>query len=114
MRQGRNVNVGEDLRSLLPASIWTAMADGPLTSMPHRPAALEVAGNRLTLLADGPERLEALIALIDGARESLRILYYIFLDDAAGTRVRDALSAAADRGVAVSMLVDGFGSTANS
>ena len=114
MRRGRNVNVGEDLRSPLPASIWAAMADGPLTSMPHKPVALEVAGNRLTLLADGPERLEALIALIDGARESLRILYYIFLDDAAGTRVRDALSAAADRGVAVSMLVDGFGSTANS
>ena len=105
MRRGRNVNVGEDLRSPLPASIWAAMADGPLTSMPHRPAALEVAGNRLTLLADGPERLEALIALIDGARESLRILYYIFLDDAAGTRVRDALSAAADRGVAVSKSV---------
>ena len=29
---------------------------------------MEVAGNRLTLLPDGPERLEALIALIDGAR----------------------------------------------
>ena len=113
MRRGRNVNVGEDLRSPLPASIWAAMADGPLTSMPHKPVALEVAGNRLTLLADGPERLEALVALIDGARESLRILYYILLDDEAGTRVRNALSAAADRGVAVSVLIDGFGSTAN-
>ena len=29
---------------------------------------MEVAGNRLTLLPDGPERLEALIALIEGAR----------------------------------------------
>ena len=35
---------------------------------------MEVAGNRLTLLPDGPERLEALIALIDGARDSLRVL----------------------------------------
>jgi cardiolipin synthase len=73
----------------------------------------EVAGNRLTLLADGPERLEALVALIDEAKESLRILYYIFLDDESGTRVRDALSAAADRGVKVSLLVDGFGATGN-
>jgi cardiolipin synthase len=72
-----------------------------------------VAGNRLTLLADGPERLEALIRLIDEARESLRILYYIFCADASGTRVRDALLAAVQRGVKVSLLVDGFGSDAS-
>ena len=72
-------------------------------------APMEVAGHRLTLLADGPERLEALIALIDGARESLRILYYIWENDRSGRRVRDALVAAARRGVAVSLLVDGFG-----
>jgi cardiolipin synthase len=73
----------------------------------------EVDGNRLTLLSDGPERLDALIALIDGARESLRFLYYMFMDDASGTRVRDALIAAAERGVEVFLLVDGFGSTGN-
>jgi cardiolipin synthase A/B len=71
----------------------------------------EVAGNRLTLLAEGSERLEALIALIEGARESLRILYYIFLEDEAGRRVRDALAAAASRGVNTWLLVDGFGSS---
>ena len=70
----------------------------------------EVAGNRLTVVADGPERLESLIALIDGAQESLRILYYIWLNDATGRRVRDALVAAVERGVTVSMLLDGFGS----
>jgi cardiolipin synthase len=73
----------------------------------------EVGGHRLALLAEGPERLDALIALIDGASESLRFLYYMFIDDAAGTRVRDALIAAAARGVRVSLLVDGFGSTSN-
>jgi len=70
---------------------------------------VEIAGNRLTLLEEGPERLEALIGLIDGARETLRILYYIWEDDAAGRRVRDALVAAMERGVAISLLVDGFG-----
>ncbi|HEX8261976.1 MAG TPA: phospholipase D-like domain-containing protein [Allosphingosinicella sp.] len=75
--------------------------------------ALEVAGNRLTLLADGPERLTALLELVESARSSLRFLYYMFMDDAAGTKVRDALIAAARRGVRVSLLVDGFGSTAN-
>lgn len=72
----------------------------------------EVAGNRLTLLADGPERLEALIALIDGAKESLRILYYIWENDESGRRVRDALLEARLRGVEVSLLVDGFGAVA--
>ncbi|MDQ8758021.1 phosphatidylserine/phosphatidylglycerophosphate/cardiolipin synthase family protein [Sphingosinicella sp. LHD-64] len=80
-----------------------------LTEEPVRIAPIEVAGNRLTLLPDGPERLEALIGLIDGARESLRILYYIWENDAVGRRVRDALIAAARRGVEVLLLVDGFG-----
>ena len=77
-----------------------------------QPTAFEpmmVAGNRLTLLPDGPPRLEALIALIDGAAESLRILYYIWDSDASSRRVRDALVRAIERGVKVSLLVDGFG-----
>ncbi len=69
-----------------------------------------VAGNRLSLLAEGPERLSALIDLIDGARCSLRILYYIYADDESGRRVNDALVAAAARQVRVTLIVDGFGS----
>lgn len=65
--------------------------------------------DRLTLLPDGPERLEGLIALIDGAERTLRLLYYIYADDRSGRRVRDALVAAARRGVHVEMIVDGFG-----
>ncbi|KQM87446.1 cardiolipin synthetase [Sphingomonas sp. Leaf23] len=71
-----------------------------------------VAGNRLTLLTEGPERLTALLALIDGARRSLRFLFYIWEEDASGVRVRDALVAAAQRGVRVSLIVDGLGAEA--
>lgn len=71
----------------------------------------KVDGNRLTFLPDGPDRLDALVALIDGAKNSLRLLYYIFAADASGDRVRDALVAATERGVAVSLLIDGFGSS---
>ena len=73
-----------------------------------------VDGNRLRLLDDGPDRLAALLRLIDGARESLRILYYIYEDDEAGRQVRDALFEARNRDVQVSLLVDGFGSDAAS
>lgn len=76
----------------------------------HARATWTVDGHRLTPLPDGSGRMDALLALIDGARTSLRILYYIFEGDAAGTRVRDALVAAGARGVSVSLLVDGFGS----
>src|SRR4029078_11528627 len=74
-------------------------------------AAHEVDGNRLTLLPDGPQRLGALIGLIDGARTSLRLLYYIWCEDESGTAVRDALVRAAERGVEVALLVDGFGAS---
>ena len=69
-----------------------------------------VDGHRLTLLDTGARRLDALLALIDGAERSLRVLYYIYADDATGRRVNAALIAAAARGVAVSLIVDGFGS----
>jgi cardiolipin synthase A/B len=69
-----------------------------------------VDGNNLTVLTRGAERLEALIALIESARTSLRLLYYIFAHDAAGLRVREVMIDAANRGVAVRLIVDGFGS----
>ena len=72
-----------------------------------------VGNSRLTLLPDGPDRLAALLRLIDEAEHSLRILFYIYCADESGTRVRDALLRAVERGVAVSLLVDGFGSDAS-
>jgi len=69
-----------------------------------------VDGNELTVLTRGEERLDALIALIEGARRTLRLLYYIFAADSAGLRVREAMIDAANRGVSVRLIVDGFGS----
>ena len=76
---------------------------------PEQPT-FTVDDNRLTLLDTGPRRLDMLIRLIDEARESLRVLFYIYVDDHAGRRIRDALIAAAQRGVAVWLTVDGLGS----
>ena len=69
-----------------------------------------VDGNRLTLLDTGPRRLAALIDLIERAQTSLRVIYYIYSDDESGRRVRDALVDAATRGVAVSVVIDAYGS----
>ena len=69
-----------------------------------------VEGDRLTMLDTGPRRLAGLLDLIAGARASLRILYYIYVDDRSGVAVRQAMIDAARRGVRVSVIVDGMGS----
>jgi cardiolipin synthase len=42
---------------------------------PSDSSSVVVDGNRLTLITEGPDRLAALIGLIDGAQRSLRLLY---------------------------------------
>ena len=81
-------------------------------SAPPETIECDVAGNRLRLLAGGVERFDALIGQIESARESIRLLFYMFTEDEAGTAVRDALVRAAGRGVAVHVLLDEFGSGA--
>jgi cardiolipin synthase len=68
-----------------------------------------VAGNRLQLLRSGGEYFPALIAAIDAARLEVHLETYIFSDDVTGRAVAAALGRAAQRGVAVRVLVDGFG-----
>lgn len=77
-------------------------------SLTTRP--LVYGGNRIGLLRSGAEYFPQLLAAIDAARETVYLETYIFELDAAGERVADALVAAAGRGVAVHLLVDGFGS----
>src|SRR5438132_13627867 len=72
----------------------------------------EVAGNRLEVIETGEGRLRAILDLIAGAQQSVKVLMYMFNPDAAGTRVRDALVEAALRGVEVKLLIDGYGSAA--
>jgi cardiolipin synthase len=78
-------------------------------AQPGSDRTVEVDGNGLTLLFEGPERLDALIALIDGARQRVRMLYYMYRDDRSGELVYAAMERAIDRGVSVSLLIDGFG-----
>jgi cardiolipin synthase len=67
-------------------------------------------GNHAELLPVYDDVIGRLVADIDGARESVRILAYIFADDAIGERVIESLSRAASRGVACHVLIDAFGS----
>ena len=70
-----------------------------------------VEGNRIALLTTGDEYFPALEAAVDGAHDEVHLETYIFEDDPTGRRVAQCLARAARRGVAVRLLVDGFGAS---
>lgn len=76
------------------------------------PFRCDAAGHTLDFYPSGSDRWEALIGLIDGARHSLQLCFYIYAEDECGRHLRDALTRAARRGVAVVLIVDSFGADA--
>ena len=69
-----------------------------------------VRGNRIEFSEDYDGDVTRLISDIDGAREHVRLLVYIFADDAVGRRVIAALGRAVQRGLPVHVLLDPVGS----
>lgn len=69
-----------------------------------------IEGNQITLLHSGTEYFPALELAIDSAQQEIHLETYIFQYDATGARIATALKRAAQRGVAVHLLIDGFGS----
>jgi len=66
--------------------------------------------NRIQLLRGGDALFPAMHAAIAAAQEEIWLASYIFHDDTAGLALAQALAAAAQRGVRVRVVVDGFGS----
>jgi len=69
-------------------------------------------GNQIDLLQGGDELFPRMCQAIDAAQREVWLATYIFHTDAAAHAVQAALVAAAERGVAVHVVVDGFGSLA--
>ncbi len=67
------------------------------------------AGNDIEMLPNGDAAFPAMLAAIDGAAKSITLLSYIFDMDEVGLAFKRSLVAAAGRGVAVRVLVDGLG-----
>lgn len=63
----------------------------------------------LTLLRGGREAFPAILSAIEGARESILVHMFIWREDAIGKRMAEALLAAADRGVRVTVEKDRYG-----
>jgi cardiolipin synthase A/B len=71
-----------------------------------------VPGNRAELMPGGDEARQRLILDIDGARDHVHILYYIWLDDQTGVSTSQAIIRAARRGVRCRIMADALGSRA--
>jgi cardiolipin synthase A/B len=68
------------------------------------------AGNKVTLLQDGPSTYQALYAAMAAAKNSIDMESYIIEDDEVGQRFATELKAAQARGVVVNLIYDGVGS----
>ncbi len=69
-----------------------------------------VPGNRAELLEDEAATTDRLVRDIDAATDRVSVLYYIWLTDATGTAIAEALIRAAARGVICRAMADGLGS----
>lgn len=69
-----------------------------------------IENNQIHLLCNGDEYFPRLEAAIDDAQVEIHLETYIFEYDAVGRRIADALMRAAQRGVSIYLLLDGFGS----
>jgi cardiolipin synthase A/B len=86
-------------------------------SLPHLPDGWHLVpvarfegGNQVQLLQGGDELFPAMCTAIARAQREVWLATYIFQDDDAGRMVADALVQAAQRGVTVRVVIDGYGS----
>ena len=86
--------------------------DPPVNFRDPEPFEVKAAGQRLAFYPAGADRRAALFELVESARETLDVCFYIFAEDTISTEFRDALTAAAVRGVKVTLIVDRFGADA--
>lgn len=71
-----------------------------------------VAGNKVTLLDDGPATMRAMIGAIRAARDHVNLETYIFEADEIGRELADLLIAKQSAGVRVNVIYDSVGSLA--
>jgi cardiolipin synthase len=69
-----------------------------------------VGGNRAQLMEDTKETIESIVTDIDGAKDHVHLLFYIWLSDNNGRKVVEALKRAASRGVTCRAMADNLGS----
>lgn len=81
-----------------------------MSSTRSRPSFAYTLHNTARLVRGGGAYFECLLSLIGQAQQSIHLQVYIYNEDETGLAVAAALMAAAERGVAVYLMVDGYAS----
>lgn len=68
-----------------------------------------IAGNKVTLLFDGPKTITAMMAAISAAKDTINLETYLFEQDSLGIKFSDLLIAKQKEGVQVSIIYDCVG-----
>jgi cardiolipin synthase len=109
----RKVVRGPAVRARLPAPAGDSQRVAPAVRFQRLAAAMglppAVSYEQLAVHADGPQALQALLALIDGAAWTLDLCTFLVGRDAVGDRVTQALVRRAREGLRVRLLLDGVG-----
>lgn len=66
--------------------------------------------SNMRLVRSGSDYFDTLVQIIQSAKHTLHLQTYIYDDDVTGRRIAAALKGAAQRGVTITVLLDGFGS----
>jgi cardiolipin synthase A/B len=80
-------------------AVMELVSDGPI-----------IAGNKATLLIDGPATYGAMFQAIEGAQDHIHLETYIFDDDEVGQKMADVLLKKQSQGVQVNVIYDSLGS----
>jgi cardiolipin synthase len=91
---------------------WNVVPRPGAAPDPSQPRRVVVADQELTVFAESPPLIEAILADVRTARSRIWVETYIFYNDKAGTAVAEALQERARDGLDVRLLYDAFGSGA--
>lgn len=67
-------------------------------------------GNQITLLENGDEYYPAVFSALDAAEQKIILETFIWFEDSVGRQLHEAVLRAAQRGIKVEVLLDGYGS----
>ncbi len=109
MREGRNQLIAAQPRPAAPSDRVAPIARPAFAAGQTTSGFEPLDGNSLTLLPEGDAMMDDMFAAIETAQSHVHVLFYIWLPDQTGTRMAEALCAAARRGVACRVLVDDHG-----
>lgn len=108
---GKGPLTGRDAKTALAQRLGHTQMDAKVLAALEEVATGQplIAGNKVTLLFDGPRTIAAMRAAVEGARDTIHLETYLFDEDTLGQEFADLLIAKQKEGVQVNIIYDCVG-----